>query len=213
MMRLRLCILLAAGTLLASAIVIDRIAVVIGKSIVKQSDIDRDTRVTEFLNGEPLNLGIAARKAATNRLIDQVFIRREIMLGDYPEATQQDAERQLSQIRKDKYKTDEAFSQALHRYGLDPVEIRSQFQWQLTVLQFIDARFRPAAYVSDTEVQKYYQEHLAALKRQTGRSSLGDLRQDITNIIAGEKVNKLFFDWLDTQRKTAAITYLEQGLK
>lgn len=212
-MRLRTCILLMAASASLPAVVIDRIAVIIGKSIVKQSDIDRDMRVTEFLNGQPLTLDAAARKAATNRLIDQIFIRREIMLGDYPQATPTDAERELAAIRKEKYRTDAAFSQALRRYGLDPLELRSQFQWQLTVLQFIDARFRPAAYVSDAELEKYYHAHAAALRRQTGKSSLADLRQDITNIITGEKVNQLFFAWLDAQRKDTSISYLEQGLQ
>jgi parvulin-like peptidyl-prolyl isomerase len=212
-MFVRSLIFLIAASAMMQAVVIDRIAVVIGKSIVKQSDIDRDMRVTEFLNGEPLKLDAAARKAAANRLIDQVFIRREIMLRDYPQATVKDAERQLANLRKEKYRSDEAFSQALRRYGLDPLELRTQFQWQLTVLQFIDARFRPAAYVSDSEIETYYREHGAALRRQTGKTSLADLRQDITNLITGEKVNKLFFTWLDEQRKDAKINYLEQGLQ
>jgi hypothetical protein len=195
------------------AVVIDRISVIVGNSIVKQSDIDRDMRVTEFLNGQPLVLNAAARKAATGRLIDQIFIRREIHLGDYPEATPKDADRELAAIRQERYPTDQAFEQALHRYGLNALELRSQFQWQLTVLQFIDARFRPAAYVSDAEVEKYYHDHAPALKRQTGKSSLNELRQVITNIIAGEKVNKLFFEWLDAQRKETKISYLEQGLQ
>ncbi len=212
-MWLRTLTLLLWGSALLPAEVIDRIAVIIGSSIIKQSDIDRDMRVTEFLNGKPLDLNAAARKASANRLIDQVFIRREIKLGDYPEATPREADDELAGIRKQRYRTDAGFEQALRRYGLNPLELKAQFQLQLTVLQFIDARFKPAAYVNDSEVEKYYHDNLAALKRQTGKSSLSDLRQDITNIISGQKVNKLFFDWLDEQRKSTKINYLEQGLQ
>jgi hypothetical protein len=212
-MWLRPFVLLLLTSALLPAVVIDRIAVIVGNSIVKQSDIERDLRVTEFLNGQPLSLNTASRKAATSRLIDQTFIRREIRLGDYPQATLRDADRQLAAIRKEKFRTDEAFDQSLRRYGLNLLELRSHFQWQLTVLQFIDARFRPAAYVSDAEVEKYYHDHAAAVKQQTGKSSFSDLREEITNIIAGEKVNKLFFAWLDEQRKDAKITYLEAGLQ
>ncbi len=66
------------------AVVIDQIAVVVGRAIVKDSDIDRDLRVTEFLNGDRVSENESARKAAVNRLIDQAFIRREIQVGDYP---------------------------------------------------------------------------------------------------------------------------------
>jgi hypothetical protein len=212
-MLLRSFALLLLGSALLQAVIIDRIAVVVGNSIVKDSDIERDLRVTEFLNGQPLSLGAASRKAAANRLIDQIFIRREIRLGDYPRATLKDADRQLEAIRKEKFRTDEAFEDRMRRYGLDLLELRSQFQWQLTVLQFIDVRFRPAAYVSDAELEKYYHDHAATLKQQTGKSSFNDLRDRITDIISGEKVNKLFFTWLDQQRKEAKINYLEAGLQ
>jgi hypothetical protein len=212
-MLLRSVTLFLLGSAILPAVVVDRISVVIGNSIVKHSDIDRDMRVTEFLNGQPLNLDAVSRKAATSRLIDQVFIRREIKVGDYPEASPKQAENELEAIRKERFRTDEAFQQTLRRYGLNSLELKSQFQWQLTVLQFVDARFRPAAYVSDAEIEKYYRDHAPALKRQTGKSSLSDLREDITNIIAGEKVNKLFFAWLDEQRKENKITYLEEGLQ
>jgi hypothetical protein len=49
------------------AVIIDRIAIVAGNGIVKDSDIERDIRVTQFLNGQPLDLGLAARKAAIIR--------------------------------------------------------------------------------------------------------------------------------------------------
>ncbi len=206
------CFLLISST--SSAVIIDRIAIVVGNSIVKDSDIERDLRVTEFLNGDALLLAPAARKKAANRLIDQAFIRKEIRIGDYPTATAQDAEQQLSNIKREKFRTDTAFQDALRRYGLDELALKTQFQWQLTVLQFIDARFRPAAYVSDEEITKYYKEHTAALRRQfPGKSTLSDLRLDIQNILAGERVNQLFFAWLDEQRKSNKIQYLEATLR
>ena len=206
------CLFLTSST--ASAVIIDRIAVVVGNSIVKDSDIERDLRVTEFLNGDALLLTPAARKKAADRLIDQAFVRREIRIGDYPTATAQDAEQQLSTIKREKFRTDTAFQDTLRRYGLDELALKTQFQWQLTVLQFIDARFRPAAYVSDDQIQKYYKEHTAALRRQfPGKSTLNDLRLDVQNILAGERVNQLFFAWLDEQRKSNKIQYFEAALR
>ncbi len=53
--------LLAAS---AQSVVIDRIAIVVNNSIIKDSDIARDLRLTDFLNGDPLNLDPEARKKA-----------------------------------------------------------------------------------------------------------------------------------------------------
>jgi hypothetical protein len=213
-MRYRIAMLLILTSYLAPAVIIDRIAIVVGKAMVKDSDIERDIRVTDFLNGDPVSFSPAERKNAANRLIDQTFIRREIRVGDYSTATAEDAEKQLEVMKREKFRTDAAYQSTLHRYGLTELELKEQFQWQLTVLQFVDARFKPAAYVSDAEIEKYYKEHSLALRRQfPGKSSLSDLRSDIQNIIAGERVNQLFFSWLDEQRKQMKIQYFEASLQ
>ena len=213
-MRYRIITLVILFSYTVPAVIIDRIAIIVGKAIVKDSDIERDIRVTDFLNGDPVSFSPAARKNAASRLVDQAFIRREIRVGDYPTATAEDAEKQLEMMKREKFRTDAPYQNALRRYGLSELEVKEQFQWQLTVLQFIDARFKPAAYVSDAEIEKYYKEHLLALRRQfSGKSSLSDLRSDIQNIIAGERVNQLFFSWLDEQRKQMKIQYFEASLQ
>lgn len=213
-MRWRLTALTLVTASLISAVIIDRVAVVVGNAIIKDSDIERDIRVVSFLNGQPLTFTAGARKAAAGRLLDQVFIRREIRLGDYAPATLSDAEKQLSVIKQDRFEKPGSYEAALKRYGTTDLELRTQFQWQLTVLRFIDVRFRPAAYVSDAEIETYYREHTAALKRQyPGKATLNDLREDIRGILQGEKVNQLFFNWLDEQRTSSKIVYHEEGLR
>jgi hypothetical protein len=198
----------------SEAVTIDRIAIVIGNSIIKDSDIQRDIRVVTFLNNQPLDLRDSTRKAAASRLIDQVFIRREIRLGDYATATMQEADKQLAALTGNRFKNSGSMDLALKRYGLTDGDIRTHLQWELSVLRFVDVRFRPAVYVSDEEVATYYKEHTAQLKRQfPGKSSLEDLQQDIRNTLSGERVNKLFFNWLDEQRKNSKIEYLEASLK
>jgi hypothetical protein len=189
----------------AYPVIIDRIAVVIGNSIVKDSEIAQDIRVAAFLNGEAVDFGAATRKKAVNRLIDQVFIRREIRVGAYPAVTPADADAQLNQLKQQRFKTAAAFQAALHRYGLTELSLRTQFQWQLTVLRFIDVRFKPAVLVTDDEIEKYYRAH-------PSKASLADRHDQISDILTGEKVNKVFFDWLDEQRKDTKIQFQEGGL-
>lgn len=211
-MRCRIALLALVLSAAASAVIVDRIAIIVGNWIIKDSDISRDVRATEFLNDEPLLVNVAARKQAASRLIDQLFIRHEIYLGGYPTATPEEADQQIKELKRDKFKTQAAYDQALKRYGLDEAELRTQFQFHLTVLRFIDARFRPAVLVTDDEIEKYYREHRAALARQYPGKSLDDLRDQIRNILSGERVNTLFFSWLDEQRKDSKIKYLEENL-
>lgn len=212
-MKVRITCMLFAIALILPAVIIDRIAIVVRNSIIKDSDIDRDIRVTDFLNGRPLNFSASARKEAADRLIAQALIRREIRLGDYPMATLQDADEQLDSLESERFKTQAALDRALERYGLTELDLRTQFQWQLTVLRFIDLRFKPAVMVTDQEADAYYREHEAELRHDHPKQSLDELKSDARDVIVGERVNKLFFDWLNQQRGDTKIVFHEASLK
>jgi hypothetical protein len=199
---------------LLNAVIIDRVAIVIENSIIKDSDIDLDIRVTAFLNGEPLSSSEAARRAAANRLIDQYFIKAEIRAGGYATAAIAEANRQLTELERQRFHSQAKFENELEKYGLTELSLRTQFQWQLTVLAFIDQRFRSAAGAGEDEIQSYFTKHEAELQRSfPGKKSMEDLRGDIKDLIEGEKTNQLFFAWLDEQRKQAKIVYHEPSLK
>ena len=126
----------------------------------------------------------------------------------------QQADAQINQLERQKFRTAAAFQQALHRYGIAEIDLRTQVQWQLTILSFIDIRFKPAVLVTEEDIGKYYNQHAAALRREhPGKSSLDDVREEIRNIIAGERENQEFFAWLEDQRKDTGIQYLEASLR
>ncbi len=201
------------AAIVAPAVIIDRIAIIVRNAVIKDSDIDRDIRVTDFLNGRPLNFSAAARKASADRLINQEIIRREIRLGDYPTATFQEADQQLERLERQRFKTQSAFEQGLKRYGLTELDLRTEFKWQLTVLRFIDLRFKPAVMVTDQQINNYYGLHEAALHREHPKESVEDLHADVRDIMTGEQVNKLFFEWLDQQRSDTKIEFREDSLR
>lgn len=197
------------------AVVLDRIAVTVGTDVIKDSDIVRDIRVTSFLNREPLALTPESRRKAAERLIDQELIRNEAEVGRYTEATPEDIDKLLAQIRSGRFPSDDAFRSELKRYGLTEEQLRNQLRWQLNVLNFIEQRFRPGVLVSDEEVEKYFQENRAKF-RQTAAGkavTLEDARDEIVEQLAGERVNKEFFDWLERARRRANIRYREAALK
>jgi hypothetical protein len=205
-------LILLVAFLLAAPVELDRIAVVVNHDLIKASDINRDLLATQMLNGDPPNLSPAARKKDAAHLIDQIFIREEIRAGDYPAASEEDADKELTKLIADRYKTQANFAAALKRYQLTEADLREQFRWQLTVLRFIDARFRPAVLITDDQANKYYAQHLAALKKQNPKGSEDDLKTDARDILTSEAVNKLLFEWLDQHRHDAKVRYLDGSL-
>jgi parvulin-like peptidyl-prolyl isomerase len=192
------------------AVVLDRIAVVVGKHAIKLSDIEHELRLTEFLNNQPLDLGAAARKQAADHLIDQAVIRDEIALEGYGRATDAQARSMLDQVRKNGFAGSDARLRAsLERYGLTENELHDHLLWQMTVLNFIDQRFRPGVVINDDDVRKYYGSHLAELKKQHPRDfSFETLAPQIRTLLEGEQVDQQFDAWLDESRKNARIQYL-----
>ena len=202
-------LLLFAISCCGRAVVLDRIAVVVGKYVIKTSDIDRDLRLTEFLNQEPLNLSAAARKQSADRLVDQELIRAEISANGYSRATDSDADALLHQIEHDRFGNVEARMTAeLQRYGLTKDELRSQLLWQLTVLKFIQQRFQPGVVVSDEAVKAYYDQHQADLRRQYPRdNNFQTLEPKVRSLLEGEAVNHDFENWLAAARKRTTVQY------
>lgn len=197
-------ILLAiVASVLQGSVVIDRIAVVVNRHPIKASDIDHDIRLTDFLNKTSLNFSAAEEKAAEERLIDQQIIRGEIAAGGYRRASDADADTLLKQIRRDRYgNSDIRLNRGLEQYGLTENQLRAQLLWQITVLRFINDRFRPGVLVTDEDIHKYYDQHRAQF-----HAPLETVSASIRNSLEGEQVNQQFGTWLADARKDTTIEY------
>ncbi len=213
-MRRRFIFLIALAYPPAWGTIIDRTAIVVGTHVIKDSDIDREIRITSFLNNAQPDFSPSARKQAASRLIDQELIREQIRSGKYPVATESEVENLLSQIKKDRFANDAEYRQALRRYGITEADLKERLSWQLTVLRFIDMRFRPAVVVSDEDIQQFYNAHRAELQREhPGAKGIDELKPEIEQMFVGERINKLLDEWLADSRKQVRIEYLEKTLQ
>ena len=206
--------LIVAG--LANAVVVlDRIAVVVNNQAVKTSDIAFDLRVTAFLNRQKLDVSPQLKRQSAERLIDQQIIRQDIVSGDYRRPADREAQALLDQLRRDRFAgSDSKLRDELQGYGLNEDELRRQLLWQLTVLRFIDERFRPAVVVTDDEIQEYYNRHLPELRRDyPAGSSLEKLAPNIRSALEAQRINESFNQWLDAARKRARIEYKQEALQ
>jgi hypothetical protein len=188
-----------------AAVVIDRIAVVVGKHVIKLSDIDRDLRLTAFLNRQVLKETADEARKAADRLIDQQIIRNELASGGYERATDADADALLREIRQNRYGGLEMrLKEALTGYGLTEDQLRAQLLWQLTVLGFIEQRFSPGVLVTDEEVRAWYEIH-----PEVQKASFEAAAPQIRKNLEGEQVNSQFEAWLDAARKLERVEFRE----
>jgi hypothetical protein len=200
---------------LAGTVIVDRVAVIVDKHALKLSDIQRDLRVTEFLNREPPQIGPEAMRKSAERLIDQTIIAEDMARGGYARPPESEADGTLQQLARDRFGGSGArMRNELARYSLTEAGLREQLLWQLTVLRFIDERFRPGVPIGDDEVLSYYDQHLAELKRQYPNDyRFETLEPQIRQSLEGGAVNQNFEEWLDASRKRAHIEYRPEAFQ
>src|SRR5260370_34241396 len=114
-----LCILFISCT---SAEVMDRIAVAVGNRAIKESQIDREVRLTAFENGTALDVSAASKRKAADRLIDQTFIRTEMAKASYPAPSDAEINSVLDRIKQARFRSSSQFEQALKTYAITTPE-------------------------------------------------------------------------------------------
>jgi hypothetical protein len=203
------------STLLSGAVVLDRIAVIAGTHVIKASDIDRDIRLTEFLNREALKINSTARHEAAERLITQDIIRQEIITGAYLRPPEGEGVALEVQLRRDRFgNSSQRMHDELQKYGLTEGELRDRLLWQTTVLQFINERFRAGVVVTDDDIRNYYEQHAAELrKQQPNGSALEALASKIKEVLEGERINQSFNEWLDQTRQGYRVEYKQEAFE
>jgi hypothetical protein len=199
----------------AASVVIDRIAVIVDKHVIKTSDIDRDLRVTEFLNHEPVNTSLDARKKSAERLIEQTVIREEMEKGGYNQSTADEVAGMMRRVLTERFASSAVrMKDDLSRYGLTEAQLRLQLQWQLDVLKFMDQRFRPAVLVTDEEVKQYYDQHKAEVERQFPQAkTYAALEPQIRTSMEEQRMSQSFDTWLAAARKRDRIIYRQEAFQ
>lgn len=203
--------LLFALTFLARAEVIDRIAVSVGTRVITTSEIEREARLTAFLNNTQPDLSPAGRRKTAERLVDQRLVKRELEAARYPAPEPSDVEESVRAV-KARYKTPAAYQQALERYGISEQDVRDYLAWQLAFLRFIDIRFRPAVQISEEQVGEYFEKTVRPLaeKAHPGQTpELEDYREKIEQTLIGQRVDQDLDRWLQSARRRNKVEFRE----
>jgi hypothetical protein len=191
--------------------IIDRVAVSIGSSVITESEILRQIRLTAFLNGEKPDTSPANKRRAADMLVEQALVRREI--ASAPGAQQADKAEiapELLALVQRRYPKGEAYQRALTEYGLRAEDLTRQLEWQTRLLRFIDERFRPGVQLPESEMREYYENVFLPDWRgrnQTAPPSFDDVRPQIENDLLSERANSALDRWLGQTRTQTRIRY------
>jgi hypothetical protein len=196
--------------------IIDRIAVSVGNHVITASDLDREIRVTAFLNGAKPVFTPAARRATAGRMVEQALVRSELENSRYPTPAPSDVDPVLAQLKKERFPNHADFERALPEYGITEQDVRNELLWQRTLLSFLDVRFRPSVQVADKEIQDYFEKTVrpAAKLAHPGQPvALDNYREEIETTLTGQREDQAMSSWLEQAKKRTQIVYHEEAFQ
>ena len=202
----------AAG---ARGSIIDRIAVSVGNRVITETDVDREIRITALLNNEKADFSPAKKRAAAERMVDQTLVRSELEASRYLPPSAAEMEAALAE-EKARFGDDATYRRALAAYGVSEEDLKARLEWQLTLLRFIDVRFRPGIQIGDEEIRKYFDEHMSAglMAAHPGQTpSVDDHRAGIVQKLIDQAADQQVEQWLKESRRRTRIQYHEEAFQ
>jgi hypothetical protein len=179
--------------------VVDRVAVVVGKNVITESEVQQDLRITEFLNQQPLDLSAAKLREAADKMVDQQLLRNEMQTSRFAMPDESKADAMLANFRREHFASAAAFRAALARYGITEAEVKQRLLWQLAVIQFTDVRFRP-------ELPLPPAPNLQTANRMKSGAAPPQPH-------GGESVDEVMDQWLKQQRSSTHVVFKQEAFQ
>lgn len=202
--------LLPAGALRAE--ILDKVVAVVGKNVITASEVAQQLRLESFINQRPVDHSAQASSLALQRLIDQSLIAQEMLVTSFLGVSDSQIEQELAASHQQEFPNGMSFAAALEAYNLSEEDLRDFLRRQLNVLRFIDFRFRTGMEVTEDEVNIYYENSYMPQVRLVEASipePLTEVRGQIREVVAQQKVDALLDDWLKRIRATSRLDIVE----
>lgn len=210
----------AAALALAAAAgwgaIIDRIAVTVGSQVITLRDVEREIRITSFLNGAKPDLSAANKRATAERMVEQKLVRAELVSSRFPVPGAAEVEPALEKFKHDNFPTEADYQRALAEYGITDQDVKEMLEWQRTLLLFVSLRFRPGVRVTDQEIQEYFDRVVAPAARAAHPGqppALEDFRDQIEQTLIGEQADREMDNWLKEARKRTEVVFHPEALE
>lgn len=191
--------------------IIDRVAVSVGDSVITESEILRQIRITAMLNGtEPVFTPQQKRETA-ERLVEQMLIRREMRISRYtPDAA--DLAKEMFDAFRAGFPDENAWQAALSRYDIAEGTLKEAFDWQAMFLRFIGIRFRPGIQVSTEELRNHYEFEYRHTPEGRGKT-FEEVEPKVEEVLTERLVDNAIERWLGQARTQVRIRYRAEAFE
>lgn len=194
----------APPTSTTGAQTIDAIAVRIDTGVITESEVRELADYQTLVDGSS-----KPRDELIRELTDQWIVQGEADTAHFAHPPEPDIDNAYEQLVK-QFASQAAFDARCKQAGLSQDAVRRQLAQQLYLSSFLDFRFRPAAEVSDADVQKYYDEQFAPQLKAKGETvpPFDEVEDKIREVLVQRDITARANQWLDDTRARLEIDVL-----
>lgn len=188
-------------------IAIDGIAARIEGDIITDSEVRELAAFQELVDGRA-----KSRDELIRGLADQWIVRQEASAVTYSQPSKEDVDNAYQQLVK-QFPSAEEFNRRCAAFGLTETAVRRMVEEQLYLSRYLDHRFRPAAQVTQAQIEAYYEnEFTPQLKaRNEAVPPVDDVEDTIREVLIQRAITEGAEKWLDDTRGRLKIDIVAQG--
>ncbi|HYZ83516.1 MAG TPA: hypothetical protein VE621_03915 [Bryobacteraceae bacterium] len=201
-----------------AADVLDRVAVTIAMDVITESEIREQIRISALQNGDRPDYSPENRRATAEKMVEQYLLRRELesLKLEIP-VTNAQIDQVIQSVISERYPSKEAFEEAKNAYNISDVALRRQIQWQLTLIPFIDSRFRPSVPVPNSEVREYYDNVFLPQWQEENKGreppAFESVQEEIEKLLLNQRADQALDRWLGQARTQQRIRYFDEAFR
>lgn len=181
--------------------VVDRIVARVEDDIITWSEVRELGRYQELVQGHA-----DGDDRLLARLIQQWIVNTEATAARFPRPTEAEVGRELQRLEK-QFAAADAYHDRLQQLGLSVAAVRRQVERQMYLSRYLDHKFRPAAQVGATAIEKYYREELVPSLAARGQAApqLETVQEQIRELLVQRDVSQRAERWLEETRSRLKI--------
>jgi hypothetical protein len=205
-----------------NAHLLDSVVAVVNNDVLLESDVEEEERFAAFQPFSDASRGGNPRQEALGRLIDRTLVEQQMRRqAAVPVVTTAQADTELAQLRKSlpecaKYActTDAGWKNFCEAQGFTPEQVEARWLERMTLLKFIEQRFKTGIRISEPEIQQYYDQKFVPRFRERSATPppLSAISDRIEEILLQQRVNILLEDWLKSLHDQGSVQILDPSL-
>ena len=206
----------------ASSQILDRVEAVVNNKAILTSDINNELRLS-VLDPERGRRGPLTAQRALQLLISRALIQQQTAQNfiQFVEPTDEEVQARIKEMREQlpacvqkNCASAAGWAAFLQENDLTEDEVADYIRLRMSVLGFIESRFRQGIQISHDEIEKYYRETLLPeYPKGETPPPLETVAPRIQEILLEQRVNALFVTWLRDLRRQGNVEILNHSLE